>query len=578
MGHVFGEDIMLPRHPLCCLALLLALSNIHSSRAAEPPPAEKPRLIVLVVFDQLRGDYLTRWDSLFGEGGFHRLEKDGAWFQNCHYAYSDTVTAAGHASLATGAMPRTHGIIGNEWFDRTADSSVYCVTSERYERVPPRFGGDSVEADTKKPKGVSPDRLLAPTLADALKEATGGKGRVVALSLKDRSAVLPGGRRPDACYWLDVVNGEFITSTYYRDRLHPWVAEFNRSAAVDTWMGKKWMRLRTELDYEKYSGPDDVVGEGTLLFGRTFPHSLGGGGAITIKAAYYGSLYNSPFGNDVLLGLAQRAIEAEKLGSRETPDLLCLSFSSNDAIGHCWGPDSQEVLDVTLRSDEIVKQLLASLDKQVGKGRYVLALSADHGVCPLPEAARKRGADAGRIDSSLLVKNATAFLGETFHVPATDNRWVEANIGPWLYLNRALLVRHNLKQPEVEAALAGWLRKQNGVQGVYTRSQLLAGVAEEDVVGQFVRQSFHPERSGDVRIIEKPYHLLTTRLTGTNHGTAHAYDTHVPLLVYGSGVRPGVRREAITPQAAAVILAKALGIKPPAKATAVFPANLITAR
>ena len=318
-------------------------------------------------------------------------------------------------------------------------------------------------------------------------------------------------------------------------------------------------------------GPDDVVGEGTLLFGRTFPHSLGGGGVISIKAAYYGSLYNSPFGNELLLGLAKRAIEAEKLGSRETPDLLCLSFSSNDAIGHCWGPDSQEVLDVTLRSDEIVKQLLTCLDTHVGKGRYVLALSADHGVCPLPEESRKRGEVAARIDTTVLVTNAAAFLGETFHVPATDNRWVEATSGPWLYLNHALLMRHKLKQADVETALAGWLRKQSGVQDVYTRSQLLAGVDADDVVGQRVWQSFYPERSGDVRIIEKPYHLLTTRLTGTNHGTAHAYDTHVPLLVYGAGVRPGVRREAVTPQAAAVILANALGIKPPEQAQGSSP-------
>ena len=163
---------MLPHRHLCCLALLLALVGVPSSHAAE----EKPRLAVLVVFDQLRGDYLRRWDKLFGEGGFHRLEKEGAWFQNCHYPYSDTITAAGHASLATGAMPRTHGIIANDWYERTSAASVNCVSSERYERVPPRFGGDSAEAETKKPKGVSPERLQTPTLADAFKEATAAKG------------------------------------------------------------------------------------------------------------------------------------------------------------------------------------------------------------------------------------------------------------------------------------------------------------------------------------------------------------------------------------------------------------------
>src|SRR5262249_36399004 len=162
---------------------------------------------------------------------FHRLEKDGAWFQNCHYPYSDTVTAVGHASVATGCSPPTHGIIANDWYDRAAGAEAYCVSSERYEQVPPkpRPVNTATQKDKKKPKGISPERLLAPTLADALKEATEGKGRVVSLSLKDRSAVLPGGRRPDACYWLDMDNGAFVTSTCYRDRLHPWAAEFNRS-------------------------------------------------------------------------------------------------------------------------------------------------------------------------------------------------------------------------------------------------------------------------------------------------------------------------------------------------------------
>lgn len=560
-------------------ALFLGLSCATTVRGAEPQAAETPRLAVLVFFDQLRGDYLTRWDKLFGEGGFHRLEKEGAWFQNCHYPYSDTVTAAGHASVATGCSPRTHGIIANDWYDRAAGASVYCVTSERYQRVPPLTLMIRDDTDAKKKaKGVSPDRLLAPTLADALKEATSAKGRVVSLSLKDRSAVLPGGRRPDACYWMDTVNGAFVTSTYYRDRLHPWVAAFNRSGAVDAWMGRDWTRLREDVDYDKYSGPDDAAGEGTLLFRRTFPHPLGGGGVIRLKPAYYGALYNSPFGNDVLLELAQQAIEAEQLGKHDSPDLLCLSFSSNDAIGHCWGPDSHEVLDVTLRTDMIVKELLTCLDKQVGKGRYVLVLTADHGICPLPEATRRNGGEALRIDTTALMKKASAFLTETFHVPADDKRWVEWTEGPWVYLNRALLARHHLKQPEVETALAGWLKKQPGIGSVYTRSQLRAGIPADDAEGQAVLRSFVPERSGDVRIIEKPYHLLTTRLTGTNHGTPHAYDTHVPLLVYGGGVRPGVRREHVTPQVAAVILARALGIKPPTKADAAVPDHLFTSR
>jgi hypothetical protein len=560
------------------LTLPLALLTWLLSPKPESAAPEKPRLAVLVFFDQMRGDYLTRWDELFGQGGFHRLEREGAWFQNCHYPYSDTVTAAGHASVATGCSPNVHGIIANDWFDRTVGANVNCVGSERYERVPPRTQVVNLDKVVKKPKGVSPERLLAPTLADALREATGGQGRVVSLSLKDRSAVLPGGRQPNACYWLDTANGEFVTSTYYRDRPHSWVEEFNRSRVLDAWVGKDWTRQRPELDYESCSGPDDEAGEGTLLLARTFPHPLGLLGTAKLMTAYYGALYASPFGNEVLLELARRAVAAEKLGSRETPDLLCLSFSSNDAIGHCWGPDSQEVLDVTLRSDRVVQQLLTYLDKQVGKGRYVLAVTADHGVCPLPEVARERGVVAGRIDSKGLLQKAGEFLSETFQVPTDEKHWFEPDEELWLYLNRGLLDRHHLRQPDVEMALAEWLRKQPGIQDVYTRSQMLSGVAEGDVVGWRVRKSFYPERSGDVRIIQKPYYLIATRLTGTTHGTPHEYDRHVPLLVYGTGVRPGVRRETVTPQAASVILAEALGIEPPAKAETHLPANLITSR
>jgi predicted AlkP superfamily pyrophosphatase or phosphodiesterase len=557
-------------------ALVLGFLGGSVPDAAEPRPDPPPRLVVMVFFDQLRGDYLKRWDELFGEGGFHRLEKEGTWFQNCHYPYSDTVTAAGHASVATGCSPRTHGIIANDWYDREAAASTYCVTSERYQRVPPATL--STDKDKKKTQGASPERLLAPTVADAFKAATKGKGRVVSLSLKDRSAVLPGGQRPDACYWLDATSGQFVTSTFYRDALHPWVREFNRSGIVDRWLGKQWTRLRPPLNYEKHSGPDDAAGEGTLLFGRTFPHALGSVGGIQLKTAYYAALYNSPFGNDVLLALAKSAVEAEQLGKRDRADLLCLSFSSNDPIGHCWGPDSQEVLDVTLRSDGIVKELLGFLDKQVGAGRYVVVLTADHGVCPLPEATRRRGETAQRIDTSALIKQASSFLSERFHVPAGDAAWIESTQSPWLYLNRALLARHHLKQAEVEEALADWLKKQPGIQAAYSRSHLLAGIPADDAIGQSVLRSFHPQRSGDVRILEKPYHLLTSRLTGTNHGTPHRYDTHVPLLVFGAGVRHGVRREAVMPQAAAAVVARSLGIKPPAKAEAELPADLFSDR
>lgn len=559
------------------LALLLGCAFHLIPLGAAPPNA--PRLAVLVVFDQFRGDYLTRWDELFGEDGFHRLEKEGAWFQNCHYNYANTFTGSGHASMATGCPPDKHGIVGNEWYERGSRAYVYCAVAGRYEQVPPLLAADPAAVPGFKPdQGISPERLLAPTLGEALKAGTGGKGRVVALSLKDASAVMLVGRKPDACYWFDLGSGTFVTSTYYRDRLHPWVADFNKGRPADRWFGREWARFRPNLDYVKHSGPDDVDGEGRGVFqGRVFPHPFDGGPGKD-RGAYYAALYNSPFANELLLDLGKRAIEVEKLGAGETPDLLCLSFSSNDAVGHTWGPDSQEVLDVTLRSDVIVKDLLAFLDARVGKGRYVLALTADHGVCPLPEVSQAQGKPAGRITIFSAAGKAEAFLQETFGTKDDpDARWLEAFNYPWFYFNPAQLAKRKLKPAEVETALARWLGKQGGVQAGYSRTQLMQGVVRDDDIGEKVRRSFHPDRCGDVALVLKPYYLIYSRLSGTTHGTPHTYDTHVPLLVYGPGIRAGVRRDAVTPQAVAAILAQALGIKPPAQAEAAVPAQLFEA-
>jgi hypothetical protein len=291
---------------------------------------------------------------------------------------------------------------------------------------------------------------------------------------------------------------------------------------------------------------------------------------------YYQALYTSPFGNDLLLDLVERAVEAEQLGRHAEPDLLCVSFSSNDAVGHVWGPDSQEVLDVTLRADEIVRHLLAHLDAQVGKGRYLLALTADHGVCPLPEVSRGQGKDAGRLPADLLKVRARAFLDDTFGAGDGKDRWFEEAPTPWVYLNRKLLDARGLQSSQVEEALATWLKKQPGVQTVYTRTQLLHGVPGDDAMGQAVLRSFYPDRSGDLTIILKPYWLFSSLQLSTTHGTPHPYDTHVPLLVFGPGVKAGVRQDAVTPQAAAAILAQGLGIDPPAKADAPVPENLFS--
>jgi hypothetical protein len=531
-----------------------------------PLPSDRPRLAVLLVFDQLRADYLERWHDLLGEGGFRRLIAEGAWFRNCHYPYSDTFTGAGHASLVTGCSPWRHGIIGNEWWDRNRHELVNCVEGDRHEPVPPH-----PPRPGKKPRGVTPESLLAPTVADALGDATAGKGRVVALSFKDRSAALLGGQHPDACYWFDTTTGRFETSSYYRATPHRWVAELNQEHLADRWLGTTWERSRPDLDYVRLSGPDDVAGEGfAKQLGRTFPHRLGG--PEVARSRYYNALYSSPFGNELLAEVVRRAVVRMDVGKGSAADLLCVGFSSNDAVGHVWGPDSQEVLDTFLRTDVLLAGLLRFLDEHVGKGRYTVVVTADHGVCPLPEVSRAKGLKAGRAMMGLLQRQAEDHLRAKFGGDSREH-WVEGKAENWFWLDLDTLARHGVTRTEAEKELAAWLRTQRGIQTALTRSELLDG-AGDDPLWRRVQRSFFAQRSGDVVVIPQLYSVLWAQESGTGHGSPHPYDTHVPLVVTGPEVRPGIRTTAVTPLAAAAIVAHALGIPPPAGAEAWVPEGL----
>lgn len=564
------------------LAGLIALTVAGCSRS-EPKRAEVPepdapgvvtlkpgatRLAVLVVFDQMRADYVERWRDLWGEGGFRRLLADGASFSACHYPYACTETGPGHASLATGRTPDRHGIVANAWYDRQAKAIVYSVAGTRpYQGVPAGAAGEGPS---------TPERLIGPSIADALRDASGRQSRVVSLSLKDRPAVFMGGRKPDACYWFDLWTGGFMTSTYYRDRPHPWVTDFDAGRPSARWFGKDWVRLRTDLDYEARSGPDHGPGEATgWIQGKTFPHPLNGGLKQLGKEPfanrdYHGALFTSPFGNDLLLEFARKAIAAERLGSGPMPDLLCLGFSSLDAIGHSWGPDSQEMLDAMLRADRVVAELLTTLDAQVGPGKYTLVLTSDHGVCPLPEVSRARKQEAGRVSVKHLTAEADAILQAAHSPPGTKDRWVAAIAETWFYLDPAVLALRKVKPADAQATLARGLKGQPGVLAAYTHTELVAGTPEGPI-GRAVRRSFHPERSGDVGVVLRPYYILADDLVGTGHSSPHSYDTHVPLLVYGPGVAPGPRTDPVSPLVVPGILSAALGMAPPEGAESPVP-------
>jgi predicted AlkP superfamily pyrophosphatase or phosphodiesterase len=553
------------------------------------PATGKPigKLVVLVVFDQMRGDYLSRWASEFGADGFERMKKEGVWYSAVEIPYSCTSTGPGHASIATGAPPSATGIVENEWYDRKAAATVYCAQPLRpYEMVPP-VASTEEKASRGSGIGFSPDRLLAETVGDKLKAVTGGKSKVVSLSIKDRTAVLMGGKNPDAVYCFDTRDGKFHTDAFYRERAHSWVEEFNSATLVNQWFNKPWERFSLKLDYKALTKNDDVApGEDRgVSQGLFFPHPTNGG-LKEIGPKYYEAVETSPFGNELLFELVKKAIAAEKLGAGETADLLCVSFSSNDLIGHRWGPDSWEVLDITLRSDKLIADFLSLLDSTLGKDRYTLVITADHGVCPLPEQEKFPTAQRVLLSDkeNPLFPQLNLALVSTFGMLGSEPiRWFVANDGkeqervwPWIYLNYPAIESRGLKTQEVADYVRDWLKGRPFIETAFTRSQIETETFEPGSFGAKVKLAYYPDRCGDVMAIPKPGVLITTYKSGTNHGTPQPYDSHVPILAIGSGIPTvGTRQEKISSLIVAPILSHALGIERPANAVEKVPAELM---
>jgi hypothetical protein len=288
---------------------------------------------------------------------------------------------------------------------------------------------------------------------------------------------------------------------------------------------------------------------------------------------YYNTVYTSPFGNELLLDFVIRALDEEQLGRHDVPDFLGVSFPCNDPIGHVYGPDSQEVFDVTLRSDLIIRDLLRALDQRIGAGNYVIGISADHGVCPMPEVSAAHGLEAKRLDPKSLALDAPKHLNTVFGVADEKAIWFEKEIFPWFYLNRKMITARGLSEVAVADALADWLRKQPWALAACTRQQLNGTLPSTDGLGRMMQASYSPERSGDVAVVTKPYYLVYATKTGTGHNSPHEYDTHVPLMALGAGLKRGRIDEPVTPQAIAAILCRAAGISPPAECSAIIPAG-----
>ncbi|HMV86684.1 MAG TPA: alkaline phosphatase family protein [Blastocatellia bacterium] len=528
--------------------LVLFLSNLILTATAQQrrqtASAKKVRLIVGVVIDQFRYDYLTRFEDQFGEGGFKRLLNGGAVFTNANYIHTPTFTACGHATFMSGATPAMNGIIANEWFDRKANKVVTSVSDDNTKLL----GGNAGAS------GSSPRKMLGSTLGDELKLTTIGRAKVIGVSHKDRSAILPVGKRPDGAYWFSLDNGNFVSSDYYFNDLPDWVKKFNSEQHCNRYFGAKWERLLPESAYQR-SLPDDVEGEKNT-YGNTFPHVVTGN-HDKLSKEFYDDFEKTPFANDYLLDFAKAAIENEKLGADDVTDLLTISFSANDLLGHKFGPYSQEVQDMTLRTDQLMAKLLTYLDQKIGAGQWVLALTADHGVGPVPEQTQKLGY-GGRVTNKQVIDAVEAALDKQFG----EEKWVLSFTYGNVYLDEVAAAKRKVSIEEIERVANQALKAVPGIAEAFTHTQLSAGRLPANAITKSVANGFFSSRNGNLIVIPQPFYLLGTP-DAASHGTPYEYDTHVPVLFYGAGVAAGSFASVSSPADIAPTLATLLKLETP---------------
>jgi predicted AlkP superfamily pyrophosphatase or phosphodiesterase len=522
--------------------------------------AEKPSLVVVISIDQFRRDYLDRFRQHFGPGGFNLFLEHGADFVDCHHRHSITKTGPGHAVMLTGVHANVNGIIANDWLDRATFTPTSCVGDTDVQNLGMLPGMAHIPGVDDPYLGRSPKNLLAATVGDELKLDRGGQPKVIGISNKHRAAILMSGRMADAAYFMEY--GRMVSSTYYMKELPKWVQEWNQAAKADTYFGKVWDRL-LPADAYLVQGPDDAPGEDEMTghLGRTFPKIVTGGEKKP-GVGFYEALENTPFYSELLLDFTKSTIEHENLGGRAgITDLLCVSLSANDHCGHMYGPDSQEVMDLVVRTDRMLADFFQYLDQRVGLGKCIIVLTADHGASPMPERvhALNPAVPAGRLDGAKLLAAGEKALNAAFGPLADGSRWFVRD-DMVLRIFPSALAEKKITSLQAQNVLRDAALTVDFVATAYTRDQMERG----DVPGEYgaaALLSFNRERSGDVFVQVRPFFF--DRKTGTSHGSPYNYDTHVPLLWYGMGVKPGVHPERVGTDDLAPTLSHLLGLPAP---------------
>lgn len=500
------------------IIVLLILTNSLFCQTKQV--SSKPKLIVGIVVDQMRQDYIYRYWDKYGNGGFKKIISEGYFYKNAHFNYVPTYTGPGHASIYTGTSPATHGIIANDWFVKQTNSMMYCTDDNSVK---------SVGSDTKAGL-MSPKNLLVTTIGDELKLNTNQQSKVFGISLKDRSSILPAGHSANGAFWFDGSNGKFISSTHYMNELPTWVNEFNDKQLAKHYLSKGWNTLyplsnysesiADNNNYEKAPNKKD-----TAIFPYTYQKQLDKNNYEILKA--------TPYGNSITKDLALACLKAEQLGKGKQTDMLCISFSSTDYVGHSYGPRSIEVEDVYLRLDKDLEELINTLNTTIGKNNYVLFLTADHGACDVPAHLLDLKIPGGYMNEKELTKTIKSFLVKEFNdslVLSLSNQQV--------FLDETKMTTLKLNKSIVENALANFLLTINGVAEAYPSEVLKYQNYTDGSFKYLIQKGYNHVRSGNVAFSYNPA-WMEYHNTGTTHGASYSYDTHVPLLFYGFSIPKG---------------------------------------
>ena len=485
------------------------------------PLSQQPKLVVGVVVDQMRYDYLTRFWDHFREDGFKKLVGEGFTCNNNHYNYVPTYTGPGHASIYTGTSPKNHGIISNSWYDKFSNEYVYCAQDDTRETI----GAETTAGQ------MSPWRMQTTTVSDQNRLHTQFRGKTIGVALKDRGAILPAGHTANAAYWFyGKDKGAFITSSFYRNDLPQWVKDFNASGKVESYL-KPWNTLKDITTYVE-SGADKNDFEQPFRGKETatFPYDLK---ELSEENGDYDILKSTPYGNNISTDFALAAIDGEQLGQDEFTDFLTLSYSSPDYIGHSFGVNSKEVQDNYVRLDEDIARLIKNLDEKVGKGNYTLFLTADHGAVHVPNYLKSKKIPAGYMNSKALKEKVNQFLGEEYGILDLIKNVSNNQI----FFDKEVLKEKNIKATDLANHLKDFLIGQPHLYKVYTRGEVEA-MNSNNKLKHFVENGFHQQRSGDVIFLYDPAFISYSEV-GSTHGSSMTYDTHVPLIFYGMGIQKG---------------------------------------